>query len=54
MKTQNDEIAIILANRHYLYQLLQHIFGNEPNLNMLEIATNDHTIDAIQFFCGII
>lgn len=48
MKTQNDEIVIMLANRHYLYQLLQHIFGNEPSLNMLEIATNDHTVDAMQ------
>lgn len=38
----------MLANRHYLYQLLQHIFGNEPNHGLLAIATNQHTQEALE------
>ncbi|HHY27620.1 MAG TPA: molecular chaperone TorD family protein [Desulfitobacterium dehalogenans] len=48
MTTQDDGIAIILANRHYLYQLLQHIFGIEPNQELLDIATNQHTQEALE------
>lgn len=48
MQTHNDEIVIILANRFYLYDLLQHIFGNEPSLQLLQIATGEHTQEAIQ------
>ncbi len=48
MKTQNDEVAIILANRHYVYQLLQHIFGNEPSIKLLETVTSDHTMESFQ------
>lgn len=48
MTSQDDGIAIILANRHYLYQLLQHIFGNEPNQELLDIATNQHTQEALE------
>ncbi|MEL1135699.1 molecular chaperone TorD family protein [Desulfitobacterium sp. THU1] len=48
MTSQDDGIAIILANRHYLYQLLQHIFGNEPNQELLDIATNEHTQEALE------
>ncbi|MGE4272479.1 MAG: molecular chaperone [Desulfitobacterium sp.] len=48
MTTQDDGIAIILANRHYLYQLLQHIFGNEPSQELLDIATNQHTQEALE------
>lgn len=43
MTTQNDAIAIVLVNRNYLYELFQHIFGNEPNLELIEIATSEHT-----------
>lgn len=48
MTTQNDGIAIVLANRHYLYELFQHIFGNEPNLELIEIATSEHTQKALE------
>lgn len=48
MKTaQNDGIAIVLANRHYLYGLLQHTFGNEPSGPLFDAVTNDHTRDAL-------
>lgn len=47
MITQNDGIAIVLANRHYLYELMQHVFGHEPNLELLEIATSKHTQEAL-------
>jgi hypothetical protein len=29
VSTQNDVIGIVLANRNYLYTVLQRIFGNE-------------------------
>lgn len=48
MTTQEDGIAIILANRHYLYQLLQRIFGNEPNPELLDIVTDEHTREALE------
>lgn len=48
MTTQDDGIAIIFANRHYLYQLLQHIFGNEPTPELLDIVTNQHTQEALE------
>lgn len=48
MTTQNDGIAIFLANRHYLYQLLQHIFGHEPSLELIEIAASKHTQEALK------
>lgn len=48
MNNQNDAIAIILANRHYLYELLKHVFGNEPNLELMDILTNEHTKEAIE------
>jgi len=48
MNTQNDGIAIVLANRHYVYELLQHIFGHEPGKELLEIITNKHTQEALE------
>lgn len=51
MSTQNEQkesIAILLANRCYLYKLLQRIFGGEPNVELMEIVTNQHTQDALQ------
>lgn len=48
MTSQEDGIAIILATRHYLYQLLQRIFGNEPNQELLDIVTNEHTQEALE------
>lgn len=48
MITQNDGIAIVLANRHYIYELLQHIFGDGPSAELLEIATSEHTQEALK------
>ncbi|MFA5536364.1 MAG: molecular chaperone TorD family protein [Bacillota bacterium] len=48
MTTKDDGIAIVLATRHYLYQFLQHIFGNEPNQKLLNIATDQHTLEALE------
>lgn len=50
LRAQNDAIAIVLANRHYLYGLLQHLFGNEPNLPLLEATTSAHTRDALKLW----
>ncbi|MEL1134569.1 molecular chaperone TorD family protein [Desulfitobacterium sp. THU1] len=47
---QNDGIAIVLANRYYLYGLLQHIFGNEPSPPLLEVVTSDHTRQSLQLW----
>lgn len=50
MNTQNDGIAIVLATRHYLYKVLQHIFGHEPGLELLNIFTSGHTEEALKLF----
>lgn len=47
MNTQNDGIAILLANRCYLYRLLQRIFADEPNSELIEIVINQHTQEAM-------
>lgn len=47
MTTQNDGIAILLANRHYLYELLQHVFGHEPGAELMKVLTDEHTQDAL-------
>lgn len=48
MKTApHDGIAIALANRHYLYELMQHTFGNEPSGPLFDAVTSDHTRDAL-------
>ncbi|RJE47272.1 dehydrogenase [Dehalobacter sp. MCB1] len=38
-----DSIAILLANRTYLYRLLQNFFGNEPTSEAIAILNSDHT-----------
>jgi len=48
MNAQNEGIAILFANRYYLYKLLHRIFGDEPNSELMEIATNQHTQEALQ------
>jgi len=45
--SQNDGISILLANRSYLYRLLQRIYADEPNSELMEIVTNDHTQEAL-------
>ncbi len=52
MTKQNDGIAIFLANRHYLYELLQHIFGHEPNYELIEIVVSEHTQEALKLLLG--
>ena len=48
MDSQYNAIAIILANRCYLYILLRHVFGHEPNREMLKAVTSDHTREAME------
>jgi TorA maturation chaperone TorD len=48
MNVQNNDIEILLANRSYLYKLLQRIFGDEPNLGFLVIVTSSHTKESLE------
>jgi len=48
MSQQNDAVAILIANRSYLYRLLQRIFGGEPKMEVLKIATDSHTEEALK------
>lgn len=47
MNEQNEGIAILLANRYYLYKLLQRIFGDEPNAELMQIAAGQHSQEAL-------
>lgn len=47
MTTHNDGIAIALANRRYLYELFQHIFGHEPSRVLLEFFLAPHTQEVL-------
>lgn len=47
LNDQDDAISIILSNRCYLYSLLQHTFGHEPNLKLLEIVSSEHSHEAL-------
>ena len=40
---RNDEIAIVLAGRNYIYRVLKNVFGQEPDLQLLESVTSDFT-----------
>ncbi len=40
---KQDNMAILLATKTYLYRLLQNFFGNEPTLETLNILSSDHT-----------
>ncbi len=42
-----DSIAILLANRSFLYQLLQSVYADEPNRELIEIVLNNHTLEAL-------
>ena len=48
MSQQNDAVAILIANRSYLYRLLQRIFGGEPQMEVLTIAADSHTEEALK------
>lgn len=43
IESRQGGIAILLANRAYLYRLLQNLLGNEPALEAIEILNSDHT-----------
>lgn len=47
MAAEFDHIDIILANRCFQYQFLQHIFGNTPTYELLDIATSGHTRESL-------
>lgn len=47
MTTQNDQIAIILANRYFLYDLFQHVFSHESSMALVEIVIGEHTQEAL-------
>ena len=47
MNSQVDGISILLANRSYLYRLLQRIFADEPNFELMDIVTKEHTQEAL-------
>ncbi len=50
MSTYDEGMSIILANRIYLYTLLQRVFGDEPDLKMIEVVLSSHTKEALQLF----
>ncbi|MBM4765338.1 molecular chaperone TorD family protein [Bacillus sp. B15-48] len=52
MNTQTDSITILLANRSYLYRLLQRTFGDEPDFELLKIVTNEHTKESLELLIG--
>ena len=45
--SKQDSIAIILANRTYLYRLLQNFFGNEPTIDRLGVLFSEHTMTSL-------
>jgi TorA maturation chaperone TorD len=50
MFEDKEQFMVILTGRSYLYQLLQSLFGNEPNREILEQFTADVTENAISLF----
>jgi len=50
MNRENDSIAIILANRQYVYTLLQRIFGNEPSKESLTVIIGEQTKEYLELF----
>jgi TorA maturation chaperone TorD len=47
MADNKEQLTVILVGRGYLYQLLQSLFGNEPNLEIINQLSADITKDAI-------
>ncbi|MDR1184724.1 MAG: molecular chaperone TorD family protein [Coriobacteriales bacterium] len=50
MLENKEQFIVILTGRSYLYQLLQSLFGNEPNREILEQFTADITENAVSLF----
>ncbi|NLJ72000.1 MAG: molecular chaperone TorD family protein [Syntrophomonadaceae bacterium] len=42
-----DSIAILLANRSFIYHLLQSIYADEPNRELMEVVLDNHTREAL-------
>ena len=50
MHSQSDELAIALAGRCIIYQLLKGVFGQEPNLQLLQTITDEFTLEVLDLF----
>jgi TorA maturation chaperone TorD len=50
MNERLEQTEIVIANRSYLYQLQQGIFGSEPTVGLLTQVTSKHTQQAIELF----
>ena len=50
MDSYCDEIGIILSGRTYIYRMLKHVFGHEPNLQLIETLTGEFTEEALALF----
>ena len=48
--TKNDEVAVALAGRSYIYQLLKYIFADEPTAQLLDLITEDFTYEVLSLF----
>ena len=44
----NDEIAIVLAGRSFIYQMLAHVFQQEPSRELLEALTTSFTTEVLE------
>jgi putative dimethyl sulfoxide reductase chaperone len=42
-ESRQGGISILLANRAYLYRLLQNLLGNEPAIESIQILSSEHT-----------
>ncbi len=49
---REEQIAMILAKRAYLYSLFHAVFGGEPALDSMERIYNDQTIDMLETLRG--
>lgn len=52
MSTEQEALTILLANRSYLYRLLQRIFSDEPSMDLLKVVTSTHTREALSLHLG--
>jgi TorA maturation chaperone TorD len=43
VESRQGNIAVLLANRAYLYRLLQNLFGNSPTPEAIQILTSEYT-----------
>lgn len=50
MNQHDDRITVYLTCRRYLYELLQHVFGNEPSKGLLDILTSNYTQEVLRLF----